>query len=77
MQLYEESLVSNSLQHSTHAKTFVENKCSKNFRDIYLLFRNARQTSIPSSPLSVMIAMSDLAPHERRLETSYTVQLGL
>ncbi|CAF0870066.1 unnamed protein product [Adineta ricciae] len=58
MQLYEESLVSNSLQHSTHAKT------------------NTRQTSIPSSPLSVMIAVSDLAPHERRLETSYTVQLG-
>ncbi|UJR14533.1 hypothetical protein I4U23_001529 [Adineta vaga] len=37
---------------------------------------NSRQQAIPSSPLSVMIAVSDTAVNERRLETSYTVQLG-
>ena len=31
---------------------------------------------IPSSPLSVIIAVPDAASHHRRLETSYTVQLG-
>jgi hypothetical protein len=29
------------------------------------------------SPFSVIIAVPEPAPHQRRLETSYTVQLGL
>jgi hypothetical protein len=36
----------------------------------HLFYRNIR------SPLSVIIAIPDTASHERRLETSYTVQLG-
>jgi hypothetical protein len=55
MQLYEESLLSNSLQ------LFNNNKI------------NSRQNPLP---LSVIIAMPDPTANERRLETSYTVQLG-
>ncbi|CAF0875734.1 unnamed protein product [Adineta steineri] len=58
MRLYEESLVSNSLQTSNGNKT------------------NTRHSIPLSSPLSVIIAVPDAVSHERRLETSYTVQLG-
>ena len=38
---------------------------------------SSRRQIIPSSPLMVMIAIPDVPSHQRRLETSYTVQLGL
>ncbi|CAF4934045.1 unnamed protein product, partial [Rotaria magnacalcarata] len=37
---------------------------------------HARISAAPPSPLSVVIAVPDTTLHERRLETSYTVQLG-
>ncbi|CAF4367219.1 unnamed protein product, partial [Adineta steineri] len=37
---------------------------------------NTRHSIPLSSPLSVIIAVPDAVSHERRLETSYTVQLG-
>jgi hypothetical protein len=55
MQLYEESLLSNSLQLMNNSKINVRNN---------------------PSALSVVIAMPDPTANERRLETSYTVQLG-
>lgn len=37
---------------------------------------SARRQMIPSSSLAVTIAIPDVPSHQRRLETSYTVQLG-
>lgn len=41
-----------------------------------MLDRATRSALTPSSPFSVIIAVPDTTLHERRLETSYTVQLG-
>ena len=76
MHLYEESLVSNSLTTtSNHQKTFAFHFIARFFKNHCFpnVFRHARYNP---SPLTVIIAMPDPTAHERRLETSYTVQLG-
>jgi len=74
MQLYEESLVSNSLQSSNNHKMFDEHSFDLKKKTKSFFF--SRNTRYNLASLSVIIAMPDPPSHERRLETSYTVQLG-